>query len=151
RTIHVESEPAGAEVTVIDGAERRALGTAPLDATLPAGRAYQLELGLGGYVTARQPVAAGAKDATVRVALERAAARKGKLSLTSSPAGAVVFDASGHRRGVTPYRVEIDRDGAAHAFELRCLGYLNSRLELSAATPSRAVTLTRDRSVPPAS
>jgi TonB family protein len=98
-TLRVESEPAGARVTV-DGETR---GETPLELGEVSFGRHEVHLTLKGYVAQSRDVALSAEDPSgqVRVELVRPRPTSGTTSFVSVPAGATVF-VDGRRVGTTP-------------------------------------------------
>jgi TonB family protein len=117
-TIHIESQPPGASVTV-NGEPK---GVTPVDLPDVALGPYQVALELRGYAPASQMVTltAGATRADVSVPLSRTAPLMGTADLVSNPAGALV-QIDGSAAGQTPvtdrrlkvgsHKVDMAKDG----------------------------------------
>jgi TonB family protein len=117
-TLHVETDPPGAAVTV----NGEARGVTPVDlADLPMGT-YEVKLDLKGYTPATESVvlAAQAPRGEVKVVLARPLPTTGAVDVVSNPPGAAV-KIDGAPAGQTPlndyklkpgsHRVEMSRDG----------------------------------------
>lgn len=107
-TIVVESKPAGAQVK-IDGQDK---GITPLSARMPAG-AHVIEVAAGGEPRVI-PMALQAGQTFAQYVELTSAASLGRISVTSSPAGAVIL-LDGQPRGTAPAEIA---DVAAGEHEL---------------------------------
>jgi TonB family protein len=98
-TLRVESEPAGARVTV-DGEAR---GETPLELGEVSFGRHEVGLALKGYVAQSHDVTLSAEDPSsdVRAELVRPRPTSGTVSFVSVPAGATVF-VDGRKVGTTP-------------------------------------------------
>jgi TonB family protein len=117
-TLHVESQPAGATISV-DGVEQ---GTTPADLTGLTLGAHEVKLDLKGYASLTQGVqlTAEAPGSELKLALSRTAAPTGSAEISSDPPGATVR-VDGTPVGQTPFsdarlkpgshRVELTREG----------------------------------------
>ncbi len=117
-SLHVETVPAGASIT-INGEAR---GASPLDVTdLPIGN-YDVRAELKGFAAASQTatIANGGENVEVKLNLGRTAPAQGSAEFTSNPAGASV-SLDGAAVGTTPiadlklkpgaHRVQMTREG----------------------------------------
>jgi TonB family protein len=117
-TLRVESEPAGATIT-IDGQPR---GTTPADIPDLALGAHEVKLELAGFAAATQSVLLSRQQprSDVKVALARTPPATGTAEISSDPSGAIVH-IGGTPVGQTPYidarlkagthKVEVLKDG----------------------------------------
>jgi len=116
-TVHVETQPPGATVTVGE-----AKGTTPLDLGGLAFGAHDVKLEMRGYEPRTESVTltAEAPKAELKVALTRLAPVMGTADFLSTPFGATIL-VDGNRVGETPlsefkvkpgtHKVELDKDG----------------------------------------
>jgi TonB family protein len=118
-TLHVETEPAGATVTV-DGVVR---GTSPVDVTGLAPGPHEVKIEQAGFAEAVQTVeiSAGAPSARLKLPLSKAGPVLGTADFTTNPAGASV-KVDGATVGRTPLRNHRLRVGG-HRVELSAAGY----------------------------
>jgi TonB family protein len=118
-TVNVQSEPAGATVTV-DG---ETLGVTPLDVTEKGMGRHEVRVELKGYAPATQTVelTAEAPHARIALTLTRAAVPQGSVDITSVPSGALVR-VDGISLGQTPVRDHRLRAGS-HSVEITADGY----------------------------
>jgi TonB family protein len=118
-TLHVESDPPGATVT-LDGQER---GTTPAElADVPYG-AHELKVDLKGYAPTTQSVLLSRQEprASVSLALSRTPAATGAAEIASDPPGAIV-SIGGTPVGQTPFLDPKMKTGA-HKVEITKEGY----------------------------
>jgi TonB family protein len=118
-TLHVQSDPEGATVTV-DG---ETLGVTPLDVSEMAMGSHEVRVELKGHAPAIQTVAltADAPHAQLDLPLTRASVAQGTADITSTPSGALVR-VDGISAGLTPVRDQRLRAGN-HNVEVTAEGH----------------------------
>jgi TonB family protein len=118
-TLHVETEPAGATVTV-DGVVR---GTSPVDVTGLVPGAHEVKIEHAGFADETQTVeiSSAAPAAVLKLPLSKAGPAMGAADITTNPAGATV-KVDGVSVGRTPLRNHRLRTGS-RSVEASAVGY----------------------------